>query len=780
MHDLSPYFIRRTDPASEGKPVVLLNDPVGEERSEVGFGDFWDFWRILKKRRGLIVTVFLAVVIGVAGVTYMIPPTYTSEATILIEQKEPQVLDIQQVLPGSPGFGQHDFYATQYELLKSPSLAVQVIRELDLENNKVFTGEEKKGLAAELKSWVKQWVDTPEWIKSLRANADELAQDPATMETRLTNTYVHNYMAIEPVAKTRLVKVAFNTRDPDLSAELANAHVRTYLRQGVKFRATANEEAQKFLEQRLVELKNRVDKSEALLKKYRNDTGIISLNDRDNVVVERLGDLNKRLTEAEAERLSLEAQVRLIRQRTFDSIPAVINSSFIQTLKAQTSGLEGEYAKLSAEFNLSYPPLAQLNAQLEETRKRLRKEIQSVVEGVESAYLAAETRERGLREKFREQRSAALKHKDASVEYAILSREAETNRQLYDNVFKRMKEMGVAAELRTSNIYVVDEAKPPLDPSRPKTAPYLLFGVFFAAVAGVALAFLLEYLDKSVKTPDEVERYVNLPTLAVVPDLAMREKEPQTFNFNLLARRAIFGSANGNKPPTKSFVLSHPPLSLVTESYRYLQTSILLSQAEEPPRTVLFSSGCQAEGKTATAINTAIIFAQMEARVLVIDADLRRSSCHEILGLQRKPGLTELLTGQRVLDEVVTATMTDNLFLIPSGSTPPDPVKLVGSRKMHEILIRLREQFDYIFIDSPPLIAVSDAVRLSAMVDGVVLVVKGQATTRDVLQEACSRLRYARAKILGVVLNKIDMKNGDYDYYHREFYRTPTVPEVTV
>jgi len=225
--------------------------------------------------------------------------------------------------------------------------------------------------------------------------------------------------------------------------------------------------------------------------------------------------------------------------------------------------------------------------------------------------------------------------------------------------------------------------------------------------------------------------------------------------------------------------VSHPPLSLVTESYRFLQTSILLSQAEEPPRAVLFTSGWKGEGKTATVINTAVVFAQMEARVLVIDADLRRSCCHKILGTEKEPGLTELLTGQRTLEEVIKPTMTDNLSLIAGGAIPPDPVKLVGSRKMHEILTALREQFDYIFIDSPPLIAVSDALRLSTMVDGVVLVVKGQETTRDVLQEACSRLRYAQAKVLGVVLNQVNMNNGDYDYYHREFYRTTAAPEAT-
>ena len=239
----------------------------------------------------------------------------------------------------------------------------------------------------------------------------------------------------------------FSTPDPDFSAQLANAHAQAYIRQGLKFRAFANADAEQFLEKKLVELKERAEKSEAVLNNYRRDKGIISLNDKENVVVDRLADLNKRLTEAEADRITLQAQVQLIRQRAYDSLPAVINSLLIQTLKEQLSRLEGDYANLSAEYNLGYPRLAQLKAQVDETRRRLNDEIRTVVAGIESAFLAAGAKEKGLRGKFAEQRSAALQLKDASVEYAILAREVDTNRQLYDSVFQRRKEMGVAAEI---------------------------------------------------------------------------------------------------------------------------------------------------------------------------------------------------------------------------------------------------------------------------------------------------------------------------------------------
>jgi succinoglycan biosynthesis transport protein ExoP len=600
-------------------------------------------------------------------------------------------------------------------------------------------------------------------VKQIFSSGKTAVSDSTAALGKLTATYLKDHLEIKSVANTHLVKILFRSPDPQLSAEVANAHARAYIGQGLKFRIRANADAERFLDENLVQLKQRLESSEAALNNYRRDKGIISLNDKENVMVERLADLNKRLTEAEAERISLQAQVQLIRQRAFESLPDVINNQLIRTLKEQLSRAEGEYANLSAEYNIGYPRLAQLKAQIDEIRRRLNEEIRIVVAGIESAFLAAGTKEKQLGAKFGEQRSAAMQLKDASVEYGILAREVDTNRKLYENVFQRRQEIDLAAELRTSNASIVDEAKPALEPSHPKKALNFLLGILVGAMGGLGLAFFVEYLDKTVRRPDEVERYVNLPTLGIVPEFSIRGKESEaSFRDATIGN----GSTNGATPHSKTLIPSLSPLSLVAESYRSLQTSILLSQVQEPPRTILFASGCREEGKTTTTINTAIVFAQMEAKVLVIDADLRRSSCHKRLWLERGAGLTELLSGQRTLEEVIKPTLTDNLFVITGGAIPPDPAKLVGSRKMHDMLIRMREQFDYIFIDSPPLIAVSDAVRLSTLVDGVVLVIKGHGTTRDGLKEACSRLRYAQANILGVVLNGVDMTSGDYSYYN--------------
>ncbi|MBI4639264.1 MAG: polysaccharide biosynthesis tyrosine autokinase, partial [Candidatus Tectomicrobia bacterium] len=414
-------------------------------------------------------------------------------------------------------------------------------------------------------------------------------------------------------------------------------------------------------------------------------------------------------------------------------------------------------------FKPGYPRLDQLKAQVEETRRRLQRETQKVVGGIESAYRASETKEKGLRAKMEKQKAMALSLKDASVEYAILAREVDTNRQLYDSVLQRMKEMGVAAELRASNVSVIDKAEPPPWPSKPQKALSLLLSLLLGLTGGVGLAFFFEYLDNTLKTPEEVERYLRLPNLGVVPDFLSLDQRSY-------APKLSYTQFQLPNPPSskEEIILYHHPFSLVTESYRTLRTAILLSRAGEPPKTLLFTSGTRGEGKTVTVVNTAIVFAQMGARVLVVDADLRRPGCHKILGMENGLGLTELLTGQREPEEVIQPTAAPHLYFLSSGSIPPNPAELLGSKKMRETLAFLQERYDYILIDSSPVMPVSDAVLLSTMVDGVVLVANSQETPKHVVREACSRLSYARAKILGVVLNHVDMKNGDYVYYYHD------------
>jgi capsular exopolysaccharide synthesis family protein len=572
-------------------------------------------------------------------------------------------------------------------------------------------------------------------------------------------------LEITPIQGTRLVKIAFSTPDAELAARVANMHARTYLEQGIQLRSHAHDEAQHFLRDKLAELKDRVEKSEAALHRYRQARGIISLDNRDNIVVDRLADLNKRLTEAEADRIGLEAQTRLIRKQEYNALPAVIDNRLIQTLKIELTRLEGERADLATKVQPGDPMLDQFQARVKQTKRRLQQEIQRTIAGIKSTYTAAKQKEDELRVKVEQQKVVALALKDAVVDYAILSREVDTNRQLYDRVLSRIKEMEVTAALRASNVSVIDQAVPPVKPVRPRKALSLLLSAMLGLTGGVGLAFVVEHYNNTLRTSQEVEHYLRLPNLGIIPDfVSSARRSPPSAQPNSPGARRLNGST-----AQAGFVLTHDPFSITTEAYRMLRTTLLVAPPETPPKTLLFTSGIHGEGKTVTAVNTAAILAQMGVRVLVIDADLRCSACHTVLGIENKAGLAEVLAGRWDPSDVIRPTVSEHLFVLSGGAVPTNPAELVGSKQMRAILASLQEQYDYILIDSPPVMLASDATLLSMMVDGVVLVANAQRTPKQVVRAARTRLSCARAKILGVVLNQLHMHNREYAYYYRKY-----------
>jgi capsular exopolysaccharide synthesis family protein len=329
--------------------------------------------------------------------------------------------------------------------------------------------------------------------------------------------------------------------------------------------------------------------------------------------------------------------------------------------------------------------------------------------------------------------------------------------------------MGVAAQIRNSNIYVMEKAQPPLGPSYPSKRRSLLLGLCLGLAAGIGLAFLLEQMDSTFRSVEEAERYVSLPSLGVVPDFGRVNGRQAGYVSQLVQSAKLELPFGAPDAPKNELVLAHHPQSVVTEAYRTLRSALLLSQAGDPPRTILMTSATRAEGKTTTLINTAIVFAQMGVRVLVIDGDLRRPRCHRLLKLENTAGLAEILAGQIGPKQAIHPTATENLFFISSGATPPNPAELLGSKRMHEILNELRDEYEFILIDSSPVMAVSDAVLLSTMVEGVVLVVNGK-TPKQLVRTTRSKLNTRHTKVLGLLLNQVDMRDGGYANYYNQYY----------
>jgi capsular exopolysaccharide synthesis family protein len=756
-------------PRKSPRPIMILEDEDAvhdARRREPVVGDapsIRDYWRVFRKHQRLIL-ICLGTAIAVSTiVAFSTTPTYVAQATLMIERKAPRVVKIQQVIGEAEQADESSFYESQYQLLKSRSLAAEVIKAQKLDSDATFINQFGRTFS------IGQLLSIPvAWVKSPVPQAP-LVNTPSTLggvSSKLIDTYT-GMLDIEPIKRSRIVTIGISSPNPELAARIANAHVDGYIQQGFKLKNQANEEARKFLQTKLGELKERVENSEMTLNQFRRDEGIISLDDKENIVVERLADLNKRLTESEAERIGLEAQARLIKNRQYDSLPAVLSNSLIQNLKNQVVQLEAERAKLAERFLPGYPRLAQLNAQLTEAKARLTEQIKNVVAGINSAYLAAAGKERELRGQMEKQKTETFALKDASVQYAILAREADTNKQLYDSVLERYREISVAGELPTSNITIVDRAEIPQLPVKPNKRLNLMLGMFLGLFGGLGLALLMEHLNNTVSTPEEAEQLFGVPCLSVVPDVFTLPRRPANAHSSVV-RRLVQGDAKLCLP-SRNFAPNDRRLLVISEVYHKLRMSILLARADRPPKTVLFTSSTAGEGKTITTTNTAIMFARMGSRVLVLDADLRQPSCLRALRVQSAWGLSDYLVGLTGLDKVISSTPIPNLSVLGAGSVPPSPTELIGSKKMADTLELLKQQYDFIFIDSPPVMPVSDSVVLSTMVDGLVFVVRGQNTPKPIVKDALAQLSHKSSKILGMVLNRVDMKSPDYQHYYHYY-----------
>jgi capsular exopolysaccharide synthesis family protein len=670
------------------------------------------YWLDLVRRyRGLVGVGALAAALVTVLAVVRQPSVYTARATLQLEPRYPHILDMTAVRAEEV----HDelrYIRTQYEVLRSRSLAERVIRDEALRHEPAVGGVPAG--------------DATDWT---------------TLDPGLVDGYL-DALWVEPLAGTRLIQVSFTATDPVLAARIANGHADAYVGLGHRERATTNEAGLQFLRARLVELRERLERSEGRLNAYRWEKGIIALDDRENVVVEQLDGFIKQLSRAEGQRIALEADVHAIEAHGADVIPDVVKHGGLHELTVHLALAESEYARAAARFKPAYPRVTELGRQVETLRQRVSSETRRVVESIETAYEAAVEKEARLRARLEEQKTRALQLKDEGIQYAILGREVETNRQLYDSVLQRMKQIAVAAELRSSNVSVVDRATPP----RQASGPARLRAIGFAALVGMLLALGLivmrETLDDSVKSVEQTERYAQVPSLGVVPELTViGAAPPKQGPWALLDRLAPASRAM----PVRSAV--------VMDAYRTIRTSLLLSRPGGPPRSVLVASGLDGEGKTTTVINLAAAFAQLGGRVVVVDADLRRPACHQALGLSGRPGLAEVLTGQAELDDGLEEAADLGVSLLPGGQTPPNPTELLGSDEMRALLHTLAERFDYVFLDSPAVLAVPDATVLSTLVDGVVLVGRGRRTPRRVLAKVRERFQYARAPLLGIVLN---------------------------
>jgi capsular exopolysaccharide synthesis family protein len=503
--------------------------------------------------------------------------------------------------------------------------------------------------------------------------------------------------------------------------------------------------------------------------RYQKEHEIFGIDEKQNIITQKLDELNKELTSAESDRMQKEAIYRMTQTGDPDAVASAVasdpvvthadtgSSPLLDKLYKQQADLKIQVAELSTQFGPSYPKVAQLNNQNKEIDRQIQVETRKAVDHLRGQYQTALQREAMLREALQKQKQEANRLNENAIDYTLLKRDVDSNRQLYEGLLEKLKQAGVTAGLRSNNFRIVDAARSPNGPVEPNIPRNLLFAFVLGITSGVGLAFLLEGMDNTVRTTEQAQMISALPSLGMIP-LGSKSRN----NGNGTNRLALTSSKE-----VVELVTQMRPQSQMAESYRALRTSLLLSSLGAPPKVIMVTSARPQEGKTTTAINSAIVLAQKGVRVLLVDADLRRPSVHKTLGMGPRSGLSNVLTGNSTLEQAIAPSpILPNLFVLAAGSPPPNPAELLASSNMKDVLNELREQFDHVVIDTPPTLSVTDAVVLSPRVDAIILVIRSGQTTKQALRRARDILTQVNAHVTGVLLNAVDLTSPDYYYYY--------------
>jgi polysaccharide biosynthesis transport protein len=546
-----------------------------------------------------------------------------------------------------------------------------------------------------------------------------------------------------------------------------NTHLQSYIEQNFRSKYDATTQASNWLSAELEELRIKVEKSEDARIAYERQNQIWQIDEKQDITTAKLADLSKVVTEAQTMMAEKEAVYRMAASGNVDALPAARDNAVIQDLLKRKTELDENYADATHQYGPNYPKVQRLVSQQKEIQEDLEKARKTVIESVQQEFGTARQRVELLQEALDKQKAEANDLAEKLVQYHILQHDAESNKALYDGLLQKLKEAGITAGLRSSNIRIVDPALAPTSPSRPQKARNIMLAILVGLVGGVGLALFREYLDNTVKSPDDIEALTGLPSLAVVPSLpGLNGHHSRLSRFSRESHPQVTA---GPRVELLSYV---QPKSQISEAFRALRTSLLLSQAEHPPQVILVTSALPREGKTTAAVNLAVTLAQLGDRTLLMDSDLRKPGIRRALNLTmgKEGGLSSYLAGVSTLDEVIIAHPTiTNLDALTTGPVPPSPADLLSSHRMREAITELRRRYKFIVIDSPPIMAATDAVILSSLTDGVLLVVRSGETPKEAFTRTRDLLAAVKSRLLGVVLNAVDSSAPDYYYSYRYY-----------
>ncbi len=709
-----------------------------------------DYWKVIAKRSNSVITFFAVIVMVVTIGTLTTTPVYRAGTRVLIDRENQNFANLRDVYYDIYA---EDYYHTQYELIKSTAVAYKAVKNLNLEGNPDFNSaarrSEREGLGI---SGILGSI-----FRTKKASEDSKRDDPVYVLARK----VQGGLRVEPVKNSRIVNISYEYHDPKLAAAIANGVAAAYVEQVLDIKMGTAKQAVEWMSKKIDEQKKLLEDSQRALQEYMKNKDIVELENKEALTPQKLQNLSYQLILAEAKRKEAEAlfnQVRGLGNNLDEAltVPVIAGDTVMQALRTEEIKIEKDIMEMSKKYGEKHPQMIRLREDLRALRERMTSEAKRVITATRNDYELAKAKEAGLRNSLAQGKGEAMALSEKAIQYGVLKREVESNQQIYDALLKRIKETSLIEEVKSFNIYIIDRAEVPKSPVRPRRMLNILLSVIVGLFGGVGVAFFLEYIDNTFKKPEDVEEKLSVALLGVVP--LMRSADVQEGGFETL-------SHTNQK-------------SSISETYRALRTSILLS-AVEPVRSIAVSSSVQGEGKTTTAVNLAITLAQMEKHILLVDADLRKPKVHSVFGIDNSIGLSSYLARQ-VVQDMIKPSPVPNLSIITSGPLPPNPSELLGSKRMKEFLEIVNEKFDVVVFDTAPLITVTDTAVLSDMVDGTVLVIRSGTTTFDVAERAVRLLRDIGAKILGVVLNSMDTAKEGYKYLYPYYYQYGSDKEKAV
>jgi capsular exopolysaccharide synthesis family protein len=709
-----------------------------------------DYLRVILKRKWIIGTCTVIVLTLAVLSSMKKEPYYRATVRLSIQRQSANVM----VFPNMAfPFFDPDYYQTQYTILRSRPLAERVIKKLNLQENPEFKPSPKGGFGFDLKSsiaWLLKKLNPVNLFKGnskTKRTIDSNNVRNNGIRQGLVNAFISR-LGVSPMKDSKMVvDLSFTGRYPHVISQIVNAVGEEYINMTMEAKIEAAQKLMKKLSEQLNHQKEKVEGTEIALQKYKEKENIVSLEEKQNIVVQRLSQLNALVTSAKTDRIAIETRYKELKKlanqpEMIESLPSILSNSMIQQLKTDYVTLQRKYSEVSKKYGSKHPKIIELRSQIGLMKKKIALEVKKNVNSLMTEYKVAQSKEATLVAALESQKKDALELNRKAIEYKILERDAESNRQMYDILVTKMKEADVSSDLKTTNIRIIDPAQIPGSPIGPQRGFNIIFAGFVGFALGVALAFFLEYIDTSMKTPEDIKR-VQVPYMGYIP----------TF-----------------RPDNRiELIVQEDPKSLIAEAYRTLRTGILFSGSKPSPQFIQVTSAGPKEGKTITTANVATVMAQSGSRVLIVDCDMRKPRIHEIFAVPNTRGLSDLLVNGEDVFSFIKTTKIPNLNLLTCGTIPANPSELLSSKRMQSLLTLCAEKYDRIIMDSPPVLAVTDSIVLSRLVEAIILIVGAGTSSRSGVGRAVELLKEVDARIVGAVLNNLNVEKERY-YYSRYYY----------